>query len=246
MALIVENIHFGYSSAIKILDNISFDVSFGKVFCVLGASGSGKSTLLRVIAGILPDNRNNCFSGDVKFNELNISKIKLDGALAFMFQEPTLMNNLTVKENIEFPFRLLNKIPQTPVEDTIRIVGLTDSMNKYPKELSGGMKTRTALARSFVTRPKLLLLDEPFSALDLGWRNTLHGELKTLQKRDNTTVVIVTHDIDEALEISDKILILGHNGNVLQTYDVTSTNKSDIAIEAKKTIIEDHQISVAT
>jgi ABC-type nitrate/sulfonate/bicarbonate transport system ATPase subunit len=244
MALKVQNISFGYSSNTQILDNISFEVSHGKVFCVLGASGSGKSTLLRIIADLLPDNKSSYFSGKVQFNNQNINKLKLTGKLAFMFQEPTLMNNLTVEENIEFPFRLLNKMPQTSVEDTIKIVGLTDSTKKYPKELSGGMKTRTALARSFITQPKLLLLDEPFSALDLGWRNTLYGELKTLQKRDNTTIIIVTHDIDEALEISDKVLILSHNGSMLQTYDVTATNKSEIAEEAKKIVIDDHQISV--
>lgn len=245
MALMVQNIFFGYSSSTRILDNISFEVSQGKVFCVLGASGSGKSTLLRIIAGLLPDGKNSNFSGEVKFSNQNINNLKLTGELAFMFQEPTLMNNLTVEENIEFPFRLLNRIPQISIEDTIKIVGLTDSIKKYPKELSGGMKTRTALARSFITRPKLLLLDEPFSALDLGWRNTLYEELKTLQKRDTTTIIIVTHDIDEALEISDNILILSHNGNMLQTYDVSTTNKSEIAKEAKKIIIDDHLTSVA-
>lgn len=240
MALIVQNINFGYSSSTQILDNVSFEVFHGKVFCVLGASGSGKSTLLRIIAGLLPDNKSSYFSGEVNFDEKNISKLKLTGELAFMFQEPTLMNNLTVKDNIQFPFQLLNKKPQYCIEDTIKIVGLTDSTKKYPQELSGGMKTRTALARSFITRPKLLLLDEPFSALDLGWKNTLYRELAILQKRDNTTIIIVTHDIEEALEISDNILILSHNGRVLQTYDVNEISKSDISKEAKEIIISDH------
>lgn len=244
MFLKVQNVHFAYNGTHRVLADISFNIAKGETLCVLGASGSGKSTLLKIIAGLLPRHVSDSYKGMVEFDNGGIDALKASGGLAYMFQEAALMNNQTVKANIEFPLKLLKQSPYTSIEDTIKIVGLTNSTDKYPKELSGGMKTRTALARSFVTRPELLLLDEPFSALDLGWKNTLHQELKTLQRRDVTTTIIVTHDVEEALDIANKILILSHSGKILRTFDTTRDDKEMIASIASKIIIEDHQASV--
>ena len=223
MSLTVNNISFSYSQGQQVLDNISFSVKPGEIVCFLGASGCGKSTLMKIIAGLLPNNKKNIISGSVIFNEESVDELKEKGKLSFMFQEPTLMPNLSVKQNIQFPTKILKKSFHYSVEDTIKIVGLTDSMNKLPKDLSGGMKTRTALARCFVTQPSLLLLDEPFSSLDYARRNSLYIELKTLQERDNTAIVMVTHNIDEAMELADRVILLGHNGKVIREY---SFNKS--------------------
>ncbi len=240
MELTVENICFGYTKTKLILNNISFSIKEGETIAIVGSSGSGKTSLLKIIASLLPNNKSQKYSGEIKIDKTSINDLKLSGGLAYMFQEPTLMPNLTVKGNIEFPEKILHKSFNKSVEDTIRIVGLTDAVNKYPKDLSGGMKTRCSMARNFISQPKLLMLDEPFSSLDIGWKNSLYKELKTLQKRDNTAIVMVTHDIDEAIELADKILILSHSGTVLKKFLLTETNRDDIRIKAKQIILDDH------
>jgi ABC-type nitrate/sulfonate/bicarbonate transport system ATPase subunit len=240
VSLKVENISFGYTNDNLILEDISFCVDKGETFCILGASGSGKSTLLKVIAQILPNSRKNVCSGSVTFNSESIDKLKQAGRLSYMFQEPALLPNLTVRGNIELPTRILQKSFQHSVQDTIRTVGLNASIEKYPRDLSGGMRTRTAMARSFITQPSVLLLDEAFSSLDVGWQNSLYKELKTLQKRDNTAVVLVTHNVDEAVELADKILILSHRGTVLQQYDLRNADVEYVRKAAKEIILKDH------
>lgn len=222
------------------MQNIAFCVNAGETFCILGSSGSGKSTLLKIIAGILPSSKKNSYSGSVTYNSESIEKLKISGSLSYMFQEPALLPNLTVKGNIELPTRILNKSFQHSVQDTIKTVGLNACIEKYPSELSGGMKTRTAMARSFITQPSVLLLDEAFSSLDVGWQSSLYAELKTLQRRDNTAIVLVTHNVDEAIELADKIFILSHTGSLLQQYNLRNTDVELVRNSAKEIILKDH------
>jgi ABC-type nitrate/sulfonate/bicarbonate transport system ATPase subunit len=234
MSLKIENITFGYTKEKILLNDISFEIAQGKIGCVLGVSGTGKSTLLRVISNGLPSDKTQAFNGNVSFSNDSITKLIDIGKLSFMFQESTLMDFLTVENNVKLPLRILNQ-SFSSVDEIITLVGLNDAKNKYPNSLSGGMKTRTALARSFVSKPNLLLMDEPFAALDVGWKQLLFNELKSLVEEYKTTVLLVTHSLEEAIELGDLIIVLGHNGNVI----FNSNGKEVDAEYLKKLIIED-------
>lgn len=234
----LKNVEFSYGLR-QILNNISFSIEQGETVAVVGASGSGKSTLLRLISGILP-HLDNTFSGLVDINTITPGDYLRKSKLAFMFQRPTLFPNLSVKENIEMPLKIQRKIDKKKINNLIRTVGLKGYEDYLPKQLSGGMKTRVALARSFVTTPELLLLDEPFSSLDIAWKDTLYHELKQLVKSFNTTVVLVTHDINEAITLSDKIICLGKKGEVIFCANNDKTNALRFLVE--EIIISDHAL----
>ena len=206
------------------MQNISFDLEKGKTLAIVGASGCGKSTLLRIISGILPCTNSNRLQGTILVENQTPDKYRQTGKLAFMFQEATLMPHLTVKENIELPLKIKGGIDPKKVNDLIKAVGLEEFANYLPKQLSGGMKTRVALARAFVTEPELLLLDEPFSALDIGWKSDLYKRLVTLY---HTTIIIVTHDVQEAILLADHIIVLNRKGSIQAKFSV----KTDISIE---------------
>jgi len=208
MSLKVKDINFGYRGNTLLIKNISFEIEQGKTLGIVGVSGTGKSTILKLIASFLKTNVNIYNTGSITFNELSVDNLKQQGKFSFMFQEPTLMPNLTVLENIKLPSKILKVNEPEDLNETIKLVGLSDFINSYPSSLSGGMKTRVSLARSFITDPDLLLLDEPFSALDIGWKSRLYDELSILQKKHNTTIVLVSHDIEEVFKISDKIIVL--------------------------------------
>lgn len=203
-----KDISFHYSEGKQVLQNISFDLEKGKTLAIVGASGCGKSTLLRILSGILIK-----YEGDISIDGLTPDQYRQTGKLAFMFQEATLMPHLTVKQNIELPLRIKANTNEQKINNLIKAVGLEEYSTYLPKQLSGGMKTRVALARSFSTNPELLLLDEPFSALDIGWKSTLYVELEKLKKLHNTTIVIVTHDVQEALLLADRVFVLNRKGS---------------------------------
>jgi len=189
----------------------------------VGPSGCGKSTLMRIISGILPSTKSNQFSGQITIHGQTPDEYRQTGKLTFMFQEATLMPNLTVKENIELPLKIKGKKDNAKVNELLATVGLTEYKNYLPKQLSGGMKTRVSLARSFVTQPELLLLDEPFSALDIAWKSKLYVELENLRNKYNTTVVVVTHDVQEALLLANKVAVLSKHGIVKADYTIKSS-----------------------
>lgn len=209
-----EDISFGYSAEKKVLNGLSFDLQNNRTLSVVGASGCGKSTLLRIISGILPCTKDNLISGQISINGQTPDKYRKSGKLAFMFQESTLMPNLTVKDNIAFPLKIKGIKDDEKVISLLQTIGLEDHANYLPRHLSGGMKTRVALARSFVTGPELLLLDEPFSALDIAWKSKLYIELEKLREQYHTTVVFVTHDVQEAIVLSNEVLVLNSLGEI--------------------------------
>lgn len=210
-----KDISFQYSGGRKVLDKISFSLEKGKTLAIVGASGCGKSTLLRIISGILPCTNNDQLQEVITVDSLSPDEYRQTGKLAFMFQEATLMPHLTVQQNVALPLKIKGTNNEQLVAELINSVGLKDYSDFLPKQLSGGMKTRVALARSFSTNPDLLLLDEPFSALDIAWKSKLYVELEELKEQNNTTVVIVTHDVQEALLLADQIIILGKQGDRL-------------------------------
>lgn len=210
----IDDLSFEYENNISILNNISFSLSKGATLAIVGASGCGKSTLLRILSGILPNSKSSNLTGEISIGNNTVNAYRQSGKLSFMFQDATLMPNLTVKQNIELPQKIHKNLKDKKCNKLLQIVGLNDFSDYYPKQLSGGMKTRVALARSFSTKPELLLLDEPFSALDIAWKSKLYLELEKLRQESNTTVIIVTHDVQEALLLADVIIVMNANGAI--------------------------------
>lgn len=209
-----NDIHFAYQRERDVLNGISFSLNKGDTLAIVGASGCGKSTLLRILSGILSNSNGNSLQGEITIDGLNPDQYRQTGKLAFMFQEATLMPHLSVRQNIELPLKIKNIDNSQKVNELLRTVGLEDYADYLPKQLSGGMKTRVALARSFATNPELLLLDEPFSSLDISWKSKLYIELEKLKEQNNTTVVIVTHDVQEALLLANHVIVLNTFGAI--------------------------------
>lgn len=218
----LKNINFSYNQNTPVLSDISFTLQKGETLAIVGASGCGKSTLLKIISGILPDNKESILHGEITIDKLSPNEFVKTGNLSFMFQESTLLPNLTVKENVNLPLKIRKIKSDYEVDNLLEIVGLSKYKDYLPKQLSGGMKTRVSLARSFISNPELLLLDEPFSALDISWKRKLYYELEKLRERNNSSVIIVTHDIQEALLLANRIIVLGKNGKILEQKNIDS------------------------
>ncbi len=197
-----------------VVDNISISINQGEFFTLLGPSGCGKTTLIRMIAGfVTPD------SGQILLDGRDIQNLQPENRpLHTVFQSYALFPHMTVYENIAFPLKMAkwtkDKI-KFQVEELLDDVQLHKFAARYPHELSGGQKQRVAIARALVDRPKLLLLDEPLSALDARLREHMHVELVKLQEETGVTFVYVTHDQSEALALSSRIAVMNH-GNVEQ------------------------------
>lgn len=191
------------------VDDVSISIKQGEFFTLLGPSGCGKTTLLRMIAGFEhPD------SGSILLEGRDIKHLNPeDRPLHTVFQSYALFPHKTVWDNIAFPLKMANwdkKTIEAQVDELIEDVQLQRFANRFPHELSGGQRQRVAIARALVDRPKILLLDEPLSALDANLRKHLHEELVTLQKETGITFIYVTHDQEEALALSNRIAVLNH------------------------------------
>lgn len=225
MKVELKNVTFGYDNLSTVLDDISFSINSSESVSIVGSSGCGKSTLLRLICGLLPNSDRQHFSGRICLDGLDITidkdkwkEQRSKGHLGFMFQQKSLLPNLTVEKNIHLPLDILNKSDggEEFVSEYLEITGLEKEKKKLPYQLSGGMETRTALARTFISKPKLLLLDEPFSALDIVWKSKLYEEVRKLKNKLATTVILVTHDIFEAIFFSNKIIVLGNGHTIVE------------------------------
>ena len=188
----------------RVLDSLSLDVSPGEIVALLGASGCGKSTLLRSIAGLVT-----LQAGEIAFTKQS----RRGGDLAFVFQDATLLPWRTVKENVVLPLELGRRgldMHESKVQAALSAVGLTErDYKKFPRELSGGMRMRTSIARALVTDPSILLLDEPFAALDDILRTRLNDLLLELWEQRRRTILFVTHNIAEAVYLSHRIAVFG-------------------------------------
>jgi ABC-type nitrate/sulfonate/bicarbonate transport system ATPase subunit len=216
MILTVDNLSFGFEPYQKVLNHITLTANATETVAIVGASGCGKSTFLRLLCGIYQQDKKHFWEGNIVVNDFSPAEYTRQGKVGFMFQEPTLFPNLTVRENVALPLKFKNERDDQAVNDLIETVGLKDFAHYLPAQLSGGMKTRVALARTFITKPALLLMDEPFGALDIRWKFLLYRELETLRKAYAPIVVIVTHDIQEALLLSNHIVVFGKGGTILQ------------------------------
>jgi sulfate transport system ATP-binding protein len=214
------NKHYGDFAA---LDNVDFEVPSGSLTALLGPSGSGKSTLLRAIAGLdLPD------TGSITINGRDVTGVPPQRrGIGFVFQHYAAFKHLTVRDNVAFGLKI-RKRPKAEVKDKVdnllEVVGLAGFQTRYPNQLSGGQRQRMALARALAVDPEVLLLDEPFGALDAKVREDLRAWLRRLHDEVNVTTVLVTHDQAEALDVADRIAVLNKGrieqvGSPTEVYD---------------------------
>ena len=199
------------------LDRVSFSVHKRELMCVIGPSGCGKSTLVRILAGLETSS-----AGDVKVYGQSVSGPGSDRGM--VFQSYTLFPWLSVKDNVMFGLRMAGKSSysaESEAREWIALVGLSKFENAYPHQLSGGMKQRVAIARALANQPRVLFMDEPFGALDAQTRCKMQSHLLEIWKNVDITIVFITHDLDEAVYLSDRILVLDANpGRVREVVEV--------------------------
>lgn len=225
--LAVQNITRTFNEGKAGFNPLTFSIQEGEIIGILGTSGCGKSTLLRVLSGL-----DKQYEGEISVDQEKVG---------MMFQEPRLMPWLTVEENVGFGTKDEEK--RKFIQSFIDLVGLTGFEKHYPKDLSGGMAQRVAIARSLVTNPEILLLDEPFSAVDAFTKMQLQELLLSIWNQHHTTMLLVTHDIDEALYLCDRIFILrGQPGELYAEINIDEakprTRSSHRLAEKKEEILK--------
>jgi NitT/TauT family transport system ATP-binding protein len=197
-------------NSLHALDNITLDVAAGEFVCLLGASGCGKSTLLNLVAGL-----DHPSAGTIETHEARTT---------LMFQESALFPWLTARGNVELPLKI-RKVPRTErhrkADELLDLVNLKSFGSKLPHELSGGMRQRVALARSLAQEADVLLMDEPFGALDAMTRDVLHEELERVWRETGLTVIFVTHNVREAVRLGDRVILLSSRpGRIVEEYPI--------------------------
>lgn len=218
--LSMKNVYKEYpkdDEILQVLEAVNFDVKEGELVCILGPSGCGKTTILRIIAGLVDKT-----SGSIIVDGHEITGPGPDRGM--VFQDFALFPWRTVKRNIEFGLEI-KKIPPEErskiAEQFIHLVGLEGFENSHPSELSGGMKQRVGIARALANNPHILLMDEPFGALDSQTRNQMQTELLRIQDETKKTIVFITHSVDESVFLADRILILSSRpGHVVKEYKI--------------------------
>lgn len=222
-----------YANGITALGPLDLSVRSGEFVSLLGPSGCGKSTALKIISGL-----SEATAGSIRV----ASRGERDGArhdIGFVFQEPTLMPWRTVRGNVELPFDLAHvsrRDADTRVNDVLAQVGLAEFANVYPHELSGGMKMRVSLARALATDPDILLLDEPFAALDEITRFRLNNDLLSLWRKLNKTILFVTHSVFESVYLSQRVLVMtARPGRIVDEFriDATQSRSEDFRTSAE-------------
>ena len=208
----INDLSFSYIKNELILNKVSLSINKGEFVSVLGASGSGKTTLLRLIAGLDKQNSGSIILENKVIANKNSTLAPEKRNIGLVVQDKALFPHLTVKKNIMFGIRKLKNKENLAME-MMKLFKIDHHMAKYPHELSGGEQQRVALARALVPKPQLLLLDEPFDGLDKALKADLHNEVKKIVKLKGMTVVMVTHDHDEATLLSDRIFSI-KDGNI--------------------------------
>lgn len=205
MSILIENISKRFTN-VQVLDHINLEMKTGSLVALVGPSGSGKSTLLRIIAGLESPDQGRIWLSGIDSTFLSIQEREI----GFVFQNYALFKHMTVFENIAFGLDIRETAFSTisnRVHQLLQLIQLEKFANRYPNQLSGGQKQRVALARALAVNPKILLLDEPFGALDVKVRKELRTWLRHLHEEVSVTTVFVTHDQNEAIEVADEIVI---------------------------------------
>jgi|JI6StandDraft_1071083.scaffolds.fasta_scaffold77941_2 nitrate/nitrite transport system ATP-binding protein len=212
----IEDLSKSFVPGKPVFDKVSFDLAKGEFVCIIGHSGCGKTTILNVLAGL-----DTASSGHVFMDGRELAGPSLERGV--VFQGHALMPWLTVRKNIAFA--VVSRWPEwtkeqvnAHVEKFVAMVGLSAAIDKKPSQLSGGMKQRVGIARAFAIQPKMLLLDEPFGALDALTRGTIQDELMSIVRETQQTVFMITHDVDEAILLADRILLMSNGAETPQGY----------------------------
>jgi len=222
----------------EILSDLSLEIPLGQWCSVIGPSGCGKSTLLRAVAGLIP----------CQFDKL-VTQFQTP---AFVFQDPTLMPWRSVRENVQLPLELSgagriddSRSASKVVLKAIDQVGLNvEDLEKFPRQLSGGMRMRVSMARALVTQPDLLFMDEPFAALDELLRHQLNQLIHEICSKYSLTTMFVTHNVSEAVYLSDRILIMNHDGAIVSDMEITLSNQREPGIRGSAEYISlVHQVT---
>ncbi len=204
---------------VQALTGVNFDIYKGEFISLLGPSGCGKTTLLRTIADLQEPTE-----GTVRISGMTPKEIRLQQKFGFVFQQPVLFDWRTVKKNVELPLEIMYQSKEDRskrADEMLEMVGLKNFSDHFPRQLSGGMQQRVNIARAFGIRPEILLMDEPFSALDEFTKEKLHEDLLRIWRQTNKTIVFVTHNIQEAVFLSDRICVLSpHPGRLSAIVDV--------------------------
>ena len=201
--------------ALDVLEDITFNLNEGEIIAIVGPSGSGKSTLLNIISKLI---------------EPTEGEIYVDGEIGYMFQRDHLFNWRTVWKNIMLGLEIKKEKNHENIDKTKELLtkyGLIDFINSYPQELSGGMRQRIALIRTLATNPQVLLLDEPFSALDYQTRINVSEDIFKMIKDSNVSAILVTHDISEAIAMADRVIVLSHRPAKLKKIIDIKTDSPD-------------------
>jgi NitT/TauT family transport system ATP-binding protein len=220
----IEGVSKSYTGSVLAVDDVSLELAENSFTCLLGPSGCGKSTLLNMIAGFVEPT-----AGRVLVDGREVTRAGADRGV--VFQEYALFPWRTAVENVEFG-PMIQGQPRAGRRATARrylqLVGLADHEDKYPSELSGGMKQRVAIARALANHPSVLLMDEPFGALDAQTREVMQEELLRIWEQDKKTVVFVTHSISESIFLADRIVVMAtHPGTIKEIVDVTMPHPRD-------------------
>ena len=237
--IVIENVDHYYKNPgrgnkrTKVLDNVSLEVDQGQFVCIVGPSGCGKSTLLSIIAGLTK-----FASGSIMIDSKEIKGPGKDRGV--VFQGYALLPWRTVLSNVELGLEI-NRVPKKErvelAREYLNMVGLSAYENYYPGQMSGGMKQRVAIARALTYNPQILLMDEPFSALDPQNREILQGELLEIWAKTKKTIIFVTHSVDEAVLLSNKVLVMGYSpGRIINTVHINMAYPRDQSTKEFQTL----------
>jgi sulfonate transport system ATP-binding protein len=207
MGLEIRHIKQDFSigaNKLEVLGDVNLDIKSGEIICIVGPSGCGKSTLLKIIIGL-----NQATGGEIFLDGNKLSKPSAK-EVGIIFQESRLFPWSSVEKNVEFGIteKLSKEQKKKKIQEHIDLVGLSGFEKALPAQLSGGMKQRVSIARSLINRPKVLLLDEPFGALDAFTKITMQQELLRIWRQEKMTLILVTHDIDEAIFLADRVVVM--------------------------------------
>jgi len=224
----IENVSFSYSdkqeNSVNVIDDLSLSVYDREFLTIVGASGCGKSTLLNIIAGLLPPNK-----GNVYLNEKEITEPGPDRTM--VFQDDAVFPWYTVKQNVEYGLKISMRNKEQrekEVTGTLNLVGLSDNAKMFPRQLSGGMRKRVDVARAIITKPEVLLMDEPFAALDVMTKQKLQEQFLNIWNETRMTVIFVTHDLEEALYMADRVVVMSSRpGRISRIVDVPFSRPRD-------------------
>ncbi|MEM1241094.1 MAG: ABC transporter ATP-binding protein [Cyanobacteria bacterium P01_H01_bin.26] len=221
---VIKQFLSGRKKATTVLADVNLDVRQGDFVTILGQSGGGKSTLLKLLGGFIQPS-----AGQVLFHGVPLKRIT--PKIGMVFQEDTLYPWLTVEQNIGFGFKIRGKKAAhyaATVGEVLEHVGLSPARKSYPHQLSGGMKQRVSIARSIAVQPDVLLLDEPFSALDIQLRRRLQKFLSSIWKDTATTMVLVTHNVEEAILLGQTLIVIGDRpGRIIETVNIADDKFRD-------------------